>query len=102
MAWALLQLALPAAATFADARLEHDSESSPGSHIESRTATSCPAVHRAECAFCQVVSRQSSLAPRPSTCMARVALVASPVIAEVPQRAVAGRARLTSRAPPLG
>jgi hypothetical protein len=102
IAWAVLQFALPAAAAFGDARLERVSESSRGAHIESRSDDSCRPVHRAECALCQAVSRQSSPAPQTSGWQEIVSLIEQPVITEVAQRASLGRTRLASaRAPPL-
>ena len=102
MAWAVLQFALPAAATIADARLERESVSSQVSHAESRSDASCHPVHSAECALCQVVSRESAPAAQASSCQATVSVVEQPAIAEFPQHALAGRSRLAlARAPPL-
>jgi hypothetical protein len=58
--WAVLQLALPPVATFADARLERESEAYGATHVESSSSATCPPVHAAECALCQFVSRASA------------------------------------------
>ena len=54
--WAVMQLALPAVATYADAGLERESERS-SAHVESSSRASCPRVHPADCALCQLVFR---------------------------------------------
>ena len=100
--WAVLQFALPTVATFADARLERESVSAPGSHVESKSDASCHRVHPAECALCQVVSRASAPSVRGDSCPAIVGVIEQVRIAERPWRALAGSARLAlARAPPL-
>jgi hypothetical protein len=100
--WAVLQFALPAAATFADARLERESVVASFSHVESRSDASCRPVHPAECALCQVVSRASAPGPESSSWLGSVSAVEQPAIAEVPQHAREGLTRLSrARAPPL-
>ena len=54
--WAVLQFALPTLATYADAILERES-ATVFAHLESRSDSSCRAVHSAACALCQVVHR---------------------------------------------
>lgn len=101
LVWAVLQFALPAAATFADARLEREAATAQGPHIESRSEASCHATHSAECALCQLVSRASTPAAGNPLCIAKVRVLGSPVIAEQPWRAAAGLTRLAlARAPP--
>lgn len=103
MAWAVLQFALPAAATLADARLERASASAQGPHIESRSEASCRPVHPAECALCQVVSRASTPAVQSHACVATIGVIQPLVIGEQAWHARAGWARLAlARAPPLG
>jgi hypothetical protein len=100
--WAVLQFALPMAATFADARLERESSTAQGSHAESRSDASCRPVHPAECALCQVVSRTSTPSVQNDSCPAIVSVIEQAVIAERPSRALAGWTRLAqARAPPL-
>jgi hypothetical protein len=60
--WAVLQLALPPVATFADARLERESEAYGAAHVESSSSATCRPIHAAECALCQFVSHTSALA----------------------------------------
>ena len=55
--WALLQLAIPSAATYADALLERAGPRELIAHVESRTSASCRPVHPADCALCQIVLR---------------------------------------------
>lgn len=100
--WAVLQFALPAAASYADARVERESASSQGSHAESRSNASCRQVHSAECALCQVVSRTSALAEQDHACPAIVSVIEQPVIADHRWAAITGPTQLAlARAPPL-
>jgi hypothetical protein len=55
--WAVLQFALPAGVTLADARLERESALAPGTHIESTSDISCRPSHPDECVLCQFLSR---------------------------------------------
>jgi hypothetical protein len=99
--WAVLQFALPAAVTLADARLERDGVDAQA-HAESQSDASCRSVHPAECALCQLVWRTSALAPGPGCVAAVVRVVERPAIADRPWRALAGFADLAlARAPPL-
>ena len=100
--WAVLQFALPAAATFADARIERDAATALGSHAESRSDASCRPVHAAECALCQLVVRVSAPVEHHATCHAIVRVVEPLARTEVTQHALAGLSRLSlARAPPL-
>ena len=100
--WAVLQFALPTAASFADARIERESSAAPGSHVESRSDASCRPVHPAECALCQLVSRASTPAVQDAGCPEILTVIEQPAIAERPWRALGATARLAlARAPPL-
>lgn len=102
MVWAVLQFALPAAATFADAQLERESAAAQGPHIESRSDASCRPVHTAECALCQVVSRASTPAVQSHPCVATISGIQLPVIVGRSSYARAGSTRLAlARAPPV-
>lgn len=102
MVWALLQFALPAAATFADARLERQGVGAE-SHAESRSDASCRPVHAAECALCQLVLRAFAPAAGPTSIAAAVRVVARPPIGDRLWRVAADPAgRALARAPPLG
>jgi hypothetical protein len=98
--WAVLQFALPAGATLADARLAQASISTPGSHVESSTSSACVPSHPDECALCQVVSRVA--APSSAAALPTIvdALAPSPRAA-VPCAAMRALARASlPRAPP--
>ena len=101
--WAVLQFALPAAATLADARLQRDAASAERTHVESRSDAACRPLHPEECALCQLVSRSSAPMHDAATCPASLRVVDAPAIDGVPQRALDGEAWQTrARAPPLG
>jgi hypothetical protein len=96
MVWAVLQLALPPVATFADARLESESEAYGAAHVESSSSATCRPVHAAECALCQFVSRDS-VPSDGASCP-----VAVPVVALPPATArVAGATSALSHLPPV-
>ena len=100
--WALLQFALPTAATYADALLERSGANGPTAHVESTSTESCVPVHSADCALCHLVHRvgtTSSVACLPDI----AAFVAAPRAALGSVPASAERAGLAlPRAPPLG
>jgi hypothetical protein len=99
--WAVLQFALPAVATLADAHLERDGASARA-HVESRSNATCRPVHAAECALCQLVWRASTPTERASDTPDILVVAARPVIAERNLRELAGPSRLAlARAPPL-
>ncbi len=100
--FAILQMATPALASIADARLlARNDRLASQSHIEDHTRRSCAAVHTDDCALCQLLS---GLAPEPQLpaelpTAAREGCVAG----EQVQLAVdaAGRRLTRSRAPPI-
>ena len=99
--WAVLQFALPAAATLADARLERES-ATVQAHVEARTEASCRPVHPAECGLCQLVWRTSAPAAGQASLAVVVRVVVPPAIADRPLRGLAGPDGLAlPRAPPL-
>lgn len=100
--WAVLQFALPAAATFADASLERRGVGAE-SHAESRSDASCRPVHAAECALCQLVLRAFAPTAGPTSMVAVVRVVERSPIGDRPWRAAADpTGRAFARAPPLG
>ncbi len=102
MVWAVLQFALPAAATLADARLERDAAPAQGSHAESRSEASCRALHPEVCALCQIVSRSSAPSGGSVECPVAVQLVEAPARPDASQHGLDGEARRTrARAPPV-
>ena len=64
--WALLQLALPTAATYADAVLEGASAETVFAHVESNTGATCQPVHAADCALCHLVESRVAPSDAPS------------------------------------
>jgi hypothetical protein len=62
----VLQLALPAFATVADARAEAESHGA-SAHVESHGSARCPRVHPADCVVCRVLA--SGAAPSSATAM---------------------------------
>jgi hypothetical protein len=100
--WAVLQFALPAVATFADALLERDAVGQIA-HVESASREGCRPVHPAECALCQLVTRSSApTADAPSWHDAAGIVDQSPA-EPLGQCALDGLRRTSrARAPPLG
>jgi hypothetical protein len=99
MVWAVLQFALPAAASVADARLERDGRTQ-SAHVEATSTAACRPVHPAECALCQSLSRASLRAAGPG-CPTVVEARQLPPAADHAARVPATRQRLTlARAPP--
>lgn len=102
IAWAVLQFALPMAATVADARVERQSVGAQA-HAESRSDASCRPVHAAECALCQVVLRVSAPAAGQASLVEVVRVAVAPPIADRPWHDPADPAGAPpARAPPLG
>ncbi|HMJ58792.1 MAG TPA: hypothetical protein VK467_06620 [Gemmatimonadales bacterium] len=95
---AALQLSLPGAAAWADARL--DSAAAGPAHIESHSTSSCVRVHPADCAFHRFLSAPLATG-RPVVFRIRHGYrIASPLTAHViPQAALAAGVH-HSRAPP--
>jgi hypothetical protein len=61
---AIVQMAVPALAVVADARLIADSAGAPQVHVEDHTQKGCRPVHPDDCALCQLLTHFS--APRAS------------------------------------
>ena len=102
MVWAVLQFALPAAATLADARLERQGVGAE-SHAESQSDASCRPIHPAECALCQLVVRTFAPAAGPASIVAAVQVVVRPPVGDRPWRAAADpTGQALARAPPVG
>lgn len=100
--WAVLQFALPASATFADALLERDSAATQHAHVESASTGACRPVHPAECALCQVVSRSAAPAAAAPSWRDVVVLVETHSAAELNHCSLGGLRRTSlARAPPL-
>jgi len=98
--WAILQIVLPGATLLADARLERGAVRGPASHVESKTTSSCAAVHPDGCALCQFLSRAA--APSESPALPAIAQLVRPVsTSPVPRHATRDLADAGQpRAPP--
>jgi hypothetical protein len=100
--WAVLQLALPPAATIADARLERESEALGETHVESSSLATCRPVHAAECALCQIVSSAAAPSER-APCPPVTPAVTRPPAAAPSASATSALSHLPpARAPPIG
>lgn len=101
MVWAVLQFALPALASSADAHLEGEGRAQVA-HIESTSSSSCRSVHPAECALCQLLNHHSTPLERSSEPQLSVGHGAC-VSTEHRTPALASRSYLPhGRAPPHG
>src|SRR4051812_21935076 len=99
LVWAVLQFALPAAATTADAHVERESRLQVV-HVEADSTSGCRPVHAAECALCQLITHDAG-APADAPLPVITAAVACPVDAERVSPAAEIRGGLPPpRAPP--
>jgi hypothetical protein len=100
-ALAIVQMAAPALAVVADARLIADAGGAPQVHIEDHTQKGCRPVHPDDCALCQLLTHFS--APRataplvPGEIAARCAFVDTAST----RPATITRAQQRTRAPPV-
>jgi hypothetical protein len=92
---ALLQLALPAFATVADARAEAESRGATA-HVESHGSAKCPRVHPADCVVCRVLASGAA----PSSAQALHVPIARAIEAEPAQLAVSCIATRLAGDPP--
>jgi hypothetical protein len=100
--WALLQLALPTAATYADAVLERASAETVFAHVESNTAATCQPVHAADCGLCHLVQTRVTPSGAPSCIPEFAPARALPPESHSDAFAAAERGRLPlPRAPPV-
>jgi hypothetical protein len=99
--FAIVQMAAPALAAVADARLISDAGGAPQVHVEDHTQKSCRQVHPDDCALCQLLTHFS--APRGSAPAVPVGTTAG--CAAFSQEALRpgsiARAQERSRAPPV-
>lgn len=101
--WAVLQFALPAGATLADARVQRDAGTAERAHVESRSHASCRPLHPESCALCQLVSRTAAPSAAAATCPVSLRVVDASAVDGAPLRALDGRSwRSRARAPPIG
>jgi hypothetical protein len=100
MLWAVLQFALPAAATTADAHVERESRLQVV-HVESDSTSGCRPVHAAECALCQLITHDAGT-PAPAPLPLIAATLACPVGTEQVSSATRTLGELPpARAPPI-
>lgn len=98
---ALLQLALPGATAWADARLQADSRSSDASSlVESATDKSGPRSHDVDCVFCRYLAQSFSPASPATVLTARAAATAAPPAVAVSELEAAENELPRARAPP--
>jgi hypothetical protein len=97
--WGVLQLILPLAVTFADARSEAASVGNI-SHVESTSSAACKPAHGDDCALCRFLSTANGQTPCRPSFRAVVRKAPAPKSVEIARRAVAGRELPPSRAPP--
>ncbi len=99
IAWAVLQFALPAGASYTDASIERSS-TPPASHVESSTRADCPPVHAADCGICQLLSHQNATAPAQPALPAAAARIGVAAATSVADPGDALRFDAPARAPP--
>jgi len=99
LAWASLQLASPALASWADGRQSMESASSPQTHVEATTSDGCPVVHSPDCGLCRYLSASQANA-EPAT-ISWIATTASELVGSASVAASSGSVALPfGRAPP--
>lgn len=98
LAFAALQLALPGAATLADASLDiAGAHARP--HIESHSTSACARVHPADCALCRFLT-SAVVRGAPAKVISSRSLIRAPLPASRRTSAVAVALLPRSRAPP--
>jgi hypothetical protein len=99
--WAVLQFALPAAASFADAHVDSGNVIAPVSHVEATSGAGCRPAHPTECAICQLLSHSGTPAQETTCALVVAASSSRPVGASEVVVASDALARLPlPRAPP--
>jgi hypothetical protein len=98
---AIVQMAAPALAVVADARLVANSAGAPQVHVEDHTQKSCRPVHPDDCALCQLLTHFS--APRASAPELPAATASRCAMADGASQRPASifRAQARTRAPPV-
>src|SRR5947208_1017736 len=101
LACALMQLALPGAAAWADALLDATPVGPATTHFESNTTSSCPRLHPPDCALCQFLTAARSTAQRISFELGVASARIRPPVAPVLGRRAGCLAHPQPRAPPV-
>jgi hypothetical protein len=98
---AIIQMAVPALAAVADARLVSDSDGPQSVHVEDHTQKSCRPVHPDDCALCRLLTHLS--APRPAAPALPAETTARCTVSNDASRSPASitRAQERTRAPPV-
>jgi hypothetical protein len=98
---ALLQLLLPGAAAWADAREDLPATGPEATHFESHTADSCPRIHPPDCALCHFLTAPWTPAEQVRFAVSLVApRVAAPAVRALTHR-VGRLSHPQPRAPPV-
>lgn len=101
-AWAVLQIALPAAVSFADAIDALDSASRARIHVEATSSSSCRPAHAEECALCRFLSTSNGTSARGDIPLPEARRTAGVPVDVIQRCATAARGQPGSRAPPIG
>ena len=96
---ALVQLALPGAAAWADARLD-SAGAHAAAHVESHTTSSCARIHPPDCALCHFLSAPFAGRPAVGLRLATSDVRATRPVEPVPVRSARARFFPPPRAPP--
>lgn len=100
MVGAAVQLLSPAVASIADGLLAQDSASSPLTHIEATSSSTCPVVHPPDCGVCRYLSAAGTQ-PRVPATMLVVETRTAPACLGSPSTGRAGTSLPDGRAPPV-
>jgi hypothetical protein len=100
-ALAIVQMATPALAVIADAKLIADSATAPRAHIEEHSQKGCRPVHPDDCALCSLLTHFS--APRPTAAALPMVAAAARAVRDREARLPdpISRALDRTRAPPV-
>jgi hypothetical protein len=99
--WAVVQLALPALGTLAEALAASGvSVADVYGHVEERSGPGCRPVHAPDCARCQGLSTQAAATPAPAVDWAQMSSSGSPTSEAPGHENSAQPAFPSSRAPP--
>lgn len=98
--FATLQLSLPAAAAWGDARLQAAAGSDPASHIEAYTSAQCARAHTTECILCRHLSGAVLHSRMPTVSWPTALRVVAPDTSAPTRVQLTGIALARPRAPP--
>jgi hypothetical protein len=102
LVWAVLQFALPALGTLAEAMAASGASAGDAyGHIEERSGPGCRPVHPPDCARCQGLSTQAVGAAAPAADWTQISRAGCPTSEDAGGGSTAHAALPPSRAPPL-